>query len=106
MRKQQLTSLLVERYISLLHITSDTEREEVKQMLYKDESLMSIVDRIMDITTSCQGGTWASFLGFREVRQGVNYKLGEFTTRVSTWCTFFGIWGSSPENNGYWDDIK
>ena len=71
MRKQQLTSLLVERYISLLHITSDTEREEVKQMLYKDESLMSIVDRIMDITTSCQGGTWASFLGFREVRQSV-----------------------------------
>ena len=66
-RKEQLTSLLVDRYISVLHITSDTEREEVRQMLYKDESLMSTVDRIMDITTNSQRGTWASFLGFREV---------------------------------------
>ena len=28
------------------------------------------------------------------------------TTRVSTFCTFFGIWGSSTKNNGYWDDIR
>ena len=27
-------------------------------------------------------------------------------TRVSTFCTFFGIWGSSTKNNGYWDDIR
>ena len=66
-RQQQLRSLLVDRYISVLHITSDTEREEVQQMLYKDESLMSTVDRIMDIITNSQTGTWASFLGFREV---------------------------------------
>ena len=65
-RKQQLTTLLVERYISVLPITSDSEKEDVKQMLYKDESLMSTVDRIIDITTNSHG-SWA-FLGFREVR--------------------------------------
>ena len=65
-RKQQLTTLLVERYISVLTITSDSEKEDVKQMLYKDESLMSTVDRIIDITTNSHG-SWA-FLGFREVR--------------------------------------
>ena len=87
-RKPQLRSLLVDRYISVLHITSDTEREEVKGMLYKDEALMSTVDRIMDITKNSQRGTWASFLGFREVRQGVtNYKLGEFPTLLRlSWC--------------------
>ena len=27
-------------------------------------------------------------------------------TRVSTLCTFFGIWGSSTKNNVHWDDIR
>ena len=65
--KHQLTSLLVERYLSVLALTSDSEKEEVRQILLKDESLMSTVDRIMDIATNSQGGTWASFMGFREV---------------------------------------
>ena len=66
-RKEQLTSLLVERYLSVLKISSDSEKEEVRQMLYKDESLKNTVNKIVDITTNSQGGTWA-FLGFREVK--------------------------------------
>ena len=65
--KHQLTSLLVERYLSVLALSSDSEKEEVRQILFKDESLMSTVDRIMNITKNSQRGTWASFLGFREV---------------------------------------
>lgn len=59
--------MLVDRYISVTLVTSDMEREEVRQMLYRDEALMSTVDKIIDITTKYHGGTWASFLGFREV---------------------------------------
>ena len=36
----------------------------------------------------------------------INRSSGKSSTRVSTFCTFFGIWGSSPKNNVYWHDIR
>ena len=86
--KHQLTSLLVERYLSVLTLSSDSEKEEVRQILFKDESLMSTVDMIMDIATNSQGGTWASFMGFREVSRYLfparfHFKLGVTLSRFS-----------------------
>ena len=65
-RRTQLTDLLVDRYITLLPSRSDRERENLAQMLYRDQNLLATVDKIIKVAESGRAGSWGSFLGFRE----------------------------------------
>ena len=55
------------RYLSVLPVRSDTEKEEVAVMLHRDDDLTTTIDKIINIGENGRAGSWGSFLGFREV---------------------------------------
>ena len=67
MRRPELRSLLVERYMTVLPSRSEREREELAEVLHRDQDLIATVDKIIKVAESGRAGSWGSFLGFREV---------------------------------------
>ena len=67
MRRPELRSLLVERYMTVLPSRSEREREELVEVLHRDQDLIATVDKIIKVAESGRAGSWGSFLGFREV---------------------------------------